>query len=136
LRKDNIMPHLNFSLAQATRTILREFLSGTRRIWVIEVGGEDHIVDTGERWDTTEDWLIDHLLSQLGGVEHGEQTLLQVLTAVLLTVAQKQRTHPGNAVDRFIADLRRRSLREFMNPPDDAARKRYEQTVRECPVLC
>jgi len=125
------MQHVNFALAEITRVVISNHLKGTRHRLVFGplLRGE-HIEDTGEFHDATQDCMIENMLDDIVPQSHGYKYLRQVLRDGLLTVAAEHTVRPTKVVDRFLKSLRCRSLQDFLRQPEDTARKRRERRVR------
>jgi hypothetical protein len=125
------MKHVNFELALIARGIIDNLLKGTRhRLIFGTLLKDDHIEDSGEPYDASDDCMIEHMLDDVVPEPQGYKSLRQVLQEALLIVASEHSIRPTKAVDRFLTSLRGRSLQEFMRQPDNDARKRQERRVR------
>jgi hypothetical protein len=128
---DSIMQHVNFELARIARAIIDNHLKGTRyRLIIGPLPWNEHIEDSGESYDATDDCVIEHMLDHIVPGPQGYKRLQQVLQDALLVVAAEHTVGPAKVVDRFLASLRGRSLQDFLRQPDDNARKRQERRVR------
>jgi hypothetical protein len=128
---DIIMRHVNFELARIAKVIIDNHLKGTRhRLIIGPLPWDEHIEDSGESYDTTDDCVIEHMLDHIVPGPQGYKRLQQVLQDALLVVAAEHTVDPAKIVDRFLTSLRGRSLRDFLCQPDDNARKRQERRVR------